>query len=230
LPDLATWERMVRFHWHVEHGISAHCPRGPCALVEGGVRHIEAESEVAGQKETLPLIFTMPPAYLSDGAIQDVGVVLAHSDAVEWRSTLLTELAAALAASGAHLVKKLVRCRCWLQEELMLHCLVARCVLLTLLMCEQASSLCASAASTLRRTGSECARRHWTRWPRRPMRAVCRASCSRVRPVGLCDSRSARACCHMHGLPRASGRVHGVTRMHAARAQAWGPGRAPRRA
>ena len=58
---------MVRFHWHVEHGISAHCPRGPCALVEGGVRHIEAESDVAGQKETLPLIFTVPPAYLSDG-------------------------------------------------------------------------------------------------------------------------------------------------------------------
>ncbi len=195
---------MVRFHWHVEHGISAHCPRGPCALVEGGVRHIEAESDVAGQKETLPLIFTVPPAYLSDGAVRDVGVVLAHSDAVEWRSTLLTELAAALAASGAHLVEKLGRCRFWLQGESMLHSLVTRCVLLTLLTREQASSLCASAASTRRRTGSACARRPWTRWPRRPTRAACRASCSRVRPVGLCNSRPARTCCNMHGLPRAS--------------------------
>ncbi|KAK9831427.1 hypothetical protein WJX81_003930 [Elliptochloris bilobata] len=91
---------MVRFHWHVEHGLSAYCPREPAVIAEGGVRHIEAESEVSGQKETLPLVFTTPPNCLVDGVIRDVGVLLAHSDAVEWKGKLLTELAVTLAASG----------------------------------------------------------------------------------------------------------------------------------
>lgn len=147
---------MVRFHWHVDQSVSAHCPRGPCTLVEGGVRHIEAESEVAGQKEALPLIFTVPPKYLSDGAVRDVGVVLAHSDAVEWRSTLLTELAVALAASGVRSAKQLARCGDP-QPSALLCPLRYGCV--TLVTAAQAISLCGSAASTRRRAGSACARR-----------------------------------------------------------------------
>ena len=116
----------MRFHWHVDQSVSAHCPRGPCTLVEGGVRHIEAESEVAGQKEALPLIFTVPHKYLSDGAVRDVGVVFADSGAVEWRSTLLTELAVALAASGARSAAQLAGCgyRLHLALRCPLHCKV----------------------------------------------------------------------------------------------------------
>ena len=92
---------MVRFHWHVEHGLSAYCPREPAVVAEGGVRHVEAEAEISGQKETLPMVFTTPPNCFSGGPIKEIGVVLAHSDAVEWKGRLLTELAVALAASGA---------------------------------------------------------------------------------------------------------------------------------
>ena len=90
---------MVRFHWHVEDGLSAFCPREPAVLAEGGIRHIEAE--IAGQKETLPMVFTVPSNYVSEGAIKNIGVVLFHSDTVNWKGKLLTELAVTLAASGA---------------------------------------------------------------------------------------------------------------------------------
>ena len=147
---------MVRFHWHVEHGLSAYCPREPAALAEGGVRHIEAEAEISGQKETLPMVFTTPPNCFGGGPIRDVGVVLAHSDVVEWKGRLLTELAVALAASGVavSLLRSLAALygRCSGKSGSRL----------------QALSCCASAASTRRRDGCACTRRRSTRW--RPLR------------------------------------------------------------
>ena len=99
---------MVRFHWHVEHGLSAYCPREPAVVAEGGVRHVEAEAEISGQKETLPMVFTTPPNCFTGGPVKEIGVVLAHSDAVQWKGRLLTELAVALAASGGSAISRTV--------------------------------------------------------------------------------------------------------------------------
>ena len=46
-------------------------------------------------------LLTIPPGYLKDSELKEVGVILAHgNDADEWRGKLLTELAVALAKQG----------------------------------------------------------------------------------------------------------------------------------
>lgn len=95
---------MVRFHWHVEQGLSAFCPPAGVAAVsskEGDVLHVTCEVELAGQKETLPVLFTVPANWLQFDQVASVGVVLGHgSNAADWKGRLATDLAITLASQG----------------------------------------------------------------------------------------------------------------------------------
>ena len=43
----------------------------------------------------------MPPGYLQDSSLKEVGIILAHgNDADDWRGKLMTELAVTLAKAG----------------------------------------------------------------------------------------------------------------------------------
>ncbi|KAL0025699.1 hypothetical protein WJX77_005331 [Trebouxia sp. C0004] len=106
---------MVRFHWHVEQGMSAYMPPGGITLQKDSqVQQASCEIEVPGQKETLPAILTLPPSYLKPDKVKEVGIILGHgSNAADWNGKFLTELAAALACQG-YLV---VRCYCKQKEQ-----------------------------------------------------------------------------------------------------------------
>ncbi|KAL0033064.1 hypothetical protein WJX79_000781 [Trebouxia sp. C0005] len=106
---------MVRFHWHVEQGMSAYMPPDGITLQKDlKVQQASCEIEVPGQKETLPAILTLPPSYLKPDKVKEVGIVLGHgSNAADWNGKFLTELAAALASQG-YLV---VRCYCKQKEQ-----------------------------------------------------------------------------------------------------------------
>lgn len=93
---------MVRFHWHVEDGLAAFVP--PNGLVQHkdtAVMHATCELEMPGQGVTIPSCMTLPPHYLQETAVKEVGVVLAHDlDATDWQGRLLTEVAVQLAKQG----------------------------------------------------------------------------------------------------------------------------------
>jgi len=58
-----------------------------------------------GQTVREEALLTIPPGYLKDSELKEVGIILAHgNDADEWRGKLLTELAVALAKQGAYRV------------------------------------------------------------------------------------------------------------------------------
>ncbi|KAG1665405.1 hypothetical protein FOA52_015815 [Chlamydomonas sp. UWO 241] len=94
---------MVRFHWHVENGYAAFVPPGGMTPSKDcpGVQHAIVEIELAGQQGNVEALLTVPPAYLKDTDVKDVGVILAHGmDADGWRCRLLTRVAEELAAAG----------------------------------------------------------------------------------------------------------------------------------
>ncbi|GAX73182.1 hypothetical protein CEUSTIGMA_g635.t1 [Chlamydomonas eustigma] len=98
---------MVRFHWHVEDGFGAFIPPGAMLNHKSStVQHALVEIEISGQTQNVEALITVPPGYLQDSEIKDVGIILAHgNDADDWRSKLLTELAVSLSNAG-HIVMR----------------------------------------------------------------------------------------------------------------------------
>ena len=95
---------MVRFHWHVETGLSAFVV-GPQTshLVDETTQvfDIPTHIELAGQKETFEGIITIRSDYLKSGIIQSVGIVLGHDTAADtWKGRVLSHLAVNLAREG----------------------------------------------------------------------------------------------------------------------------------
>ena len=101
---------MPRFSWHVEEGGSAWIPPG--GLVKHGdtrVQHALCQVELPGEHAAAEVCFSVPPHFLAEGYTHDVGVVIGHgADAGEWKGRALTELAVALAASGAFALMRLL--------------------------------------------------------------------------------------------------------------------------
>jgi len=94
---------MVRFQWHVEDGFGAHIRPGAVTVdKDSGVHHVLCEIDIPGHKEASQALFTVPPGYLTEGKVKDVGILVGHGDkADEWQGPLLTQLAVALAKAGA---------------------------------------------------------------------------------------------------------------------------------
>ena len=95
---------MVRFHWHVEGGLSAYIA-GPQTVVEGDgndkVYETPCYIELAGQKETFEGIINVRSRYFEGQRIQPVGVALAHdTDVLSARGSLIAKLALELAKEG----------------------------------------------------------------------------------------------------------------------------------
>ena len=95
---------MVRFHWHVEGGLSAFIA-GPQTVVGGDgdekVYEMPCYIELAGQKETFEGIINVRSRYFEGQRIQPVGVALAHdTDVVSARGSLIAKLALDLAKEG----------------------------------------------------------------------------------------------------------------------------------
>jgi len=96
---------MVRFHWHVEQGLSAFVV-GPQTCHDlndtNKVFEIPTHIELAGQKDAFEGVVTIRSEYLNTGEMQPVGVVLAHDTAADtWKGKLLSRLALDLAKEGA---------------------------------------------------------------------------------------------------------------------------------
>ena len=96
---------MVRFHWHVEGGLSAFVS-GPQTTIElnGGASlfQIPMQVELAGQKEAFEAVITVRSTYLQEGQIRPLGVAIAHdSNTQTWNGKLLSALAKDLAQDGA---------------------------------------------------------------------------------------------------------------------------------
>lgn len=95
---------MVRFHWHVEGGLSAFTA-GPQTVVsaegEEKVYELPCYIELAGQKETFEGIINVRSNYFEEQRIQPVGVALAHdTDVATARGKLIAKLALQLAREG----------------------------------------------------------------------------------------------------------------------------------
>ena len=95
---------MVRFHWHVEGGLSAFIP-GPQNAVgtdgEEKVYELPCYIELAGQKETFEGLINVRSSYFEEGRVQPVGVALAHdTDVATARGTVIAKLALELAKAG----------------------------------------------------------------------------------------------------------------------------------
>ena len=95
---------MVRFHWHVEGGLSAFIA-GPQTVIGGDgddkVYEMPCYIELAGQKDTFEGIINVKNRYFEDQRIQPVGVALAHdTDVVSARGSLIAKLALELAKEG----------------------------------------------------------------------------------------------------------------------------------
>jgi hypothetical protein len=93
---------MVRFRWHVEDGHGASIPHGGMAFhKDTAVQHIHCSIDIPGEPPAQACI-TVPRGYLSEGKVQEVGVLLGHDTPPEsWDGPLLTGLAVALAEAGA---------------------------------------------------------------------------------------------------------------------------------
>lgn len=101
---------MVRFHWHVEQGLSAFVV-GPqtCHDLNDTTKVFEIPThiELAGQKDAFEGVITIRNDYLNTGEMQPVGVVLAHDTAADtWKGKLLSRLALDLAKEGAFICGK----------------------------------------------------------------------------------------------------------------------------
>jgi hypothetical protein len=91
---------MVRFHWHVEDGSGAFIPASGMEFEpDSEVQHITCAIEIAGEAPAAACI-TVPRGYLTQGSVNEVGVLLGHDKAEEWRGPLMTALAVALAEAG----------------------------------------------------------------------------------------------------------------------------------
>ena len=95
---------MVRFHWHVEGGLSA-LIAGPQSIVSADGEEIVYEMpcyiELAGQKETFEGLINVRSNYFEEGRIQPLGVALAHdTDVATARGKLIASLAVDLAKAG----------------------------------------------------------------------------------------------------------------------------------
>lgn len=110
---------MVRFQWHVEDGFQATIPPGGIQPHRdaGDVWHLTMHTEVAGQKDPLESLITLPKGYMGDSEvvtstrffdtpqafaaqIRRTGIILAHGTQPDHKSKLLTELAVTLASKG----------------------------------------------------------------------------------------------------------------------------------
>ena len=97
---------MVRYHWHVEGGLSAFVP-GPQSAVsadgEEKVYELPCFIELAGQKETFEGLINVRSDHFGEGRVQPVGVALAHdTDVTTARGKLLAKLALELAKAGGY--------------------------------------------------------------------------------------------------------------------------------
>lgn len=94
---------MVRFHWHVEEGAGASILPGSmtyAAPADSGVQHVAVDIEIPGEAAAQACI-TVPAGYLRQaGQVGELGVLLGHADAAEWRGPLLDALAVMLAEAG----------------------------------------------------------------------------------------------------------------------------------
>lgn len=95
---------MVRFHWHVEGGLSAFIP-GPQNVVsadgEEKIYELPCYMELAGQKETFEGLINVRSSHFEEGRVQPVGVALAHdTDVATARGKMLAKLALELAKAG----------------------------------------------------------------------------------------------------------------------------------
>lgn len=62
---------MVRFHWHVEDGFGALIPPGGLTQhKDTSVQHAQCEIELPGQGSNVEARLTLPPDYLSPGAVR----------------------------------------------------------------------------------------------------------------------------------------------------------------
>lgn len=60
------------------------------------------QQQLPGQQLNVEALLTIPPGYLHDAEIKEVGIILAHgNDADDWRSRLLSEVALELGKAGA---------------------------------------------------------------------------------------------------------------------------------
>ncbi len=96
---------MVRFHWHVEAGLSAYSAGQQThtdALSGCSLFQIPMQVELAGQKDTFEASVMVRSTYLQAGGdTRSVGVAIAHDTASEtWNGKLLAALASKLAAQG----------------------------------------------------------------------------------------------------------------------------------
>ena len=97
---------MVRFHWHVEAGLSAFSAGQETVVDEESgcsLYQIPMQVELAGQKDTFEASLTIRSTYLQAGAdMPSLGIAIAHDTALEtWNGKLLARLAGKLAAQGA---------------------------------------------------------------------------------------------------------------------------------
>ncbi len=95
---------MVRFHWHVEGGLSAFIA-GPQSVVsadgEEKIYELPCYIELAGQKETFEGLINVRSGHFGEGRVQPVGVALAHdTDVATARGKVVAKLALELAKAG----------------------------------------------------------------------------------------------------------------------------------
>jgi hypothetical protein len=91
---------MVRFHWHVEDGCGASIPHGGMSFHKAtAVQHINCNIEIPGEPHAQACI-TVPRGYLSEGKVQEVGILLGHDTPESYDGPLLTGVAVALAEAG----------------------------------------------------------------------------------------------------------------------------------
>ena len=95
---------MVRFHWHVEGGLSAFIA-GPQSIVsadgEEKIYELPCYIELAGQKETFEGLINVRSGHFGEGRVQPVGVALAHdTDVATARGKVAATLALELAKAG----------------------------------------------------------------------------------------------------------------------------------
>ena len=109
---------MVRYHWHVEGGLSAFIA-GPQNIVsadgEEKVYEMPCYIELAGQKETFEGLINVRSNHFEEGRVQPVGVALAHdTDVATARGKVVAKLALELAkAGGLHpLWSRCLRLKC----------------------------------------------------------------------------------------------------------------------
>lgn len=100
---------MVRFHWHVEGGLSAFIAGQPSVVSASGeekVYELPCHIELAGQKETFEGIISLRSNHFEDQRKQPIGVALAHdTEVVTARGKLIAKLAMELAKEGEQLYK-----------------------------------------------------------------------------------------------------------------------------